>query len=123
MCFTPRRKGSVWSAVNVAAIARLSEQGLMRRAGLLVFEERKPDRVATYSYEQPDRAVLAEAQLTVIEADPKAYEWWSAQAPSYRKAAAHWVVNAKREETRARRQAQLVADSAEGRRVPPLVRR
>jgi hypothetical protein len=33
------------------------------------------------------------------------------------------VVSAKKEETRARRLAQLVADSAQGRRVPPLVRR
>src|SRR3954453_20931949 len=50
--FTPRRKGSVWSAVNVAAIARLTEQGLMRPPGRTVFDERKPDRVAAYSYEQ-----------------------------------------------------------------------
>ena len=121
--FTPRRKGSVWSAVNVAAVARLTEQDLMRPAGLKVFSERKPDRVAAYSYEQPAGAELDEAQMAVLKAEPEAFQWWSAQSPSYRKAAAHWVVSAKKEETRARRLAQLVSDSAQGRRVPPLVRR
>src|SRR5919107_996853 len=60
--FTPRRRGSVWSAVNVATIARLTEQGLMRPAGLAAFEGRRPDRVATYSYEQPADAQLDDEQ-------------------------------------------------------------
>ena len=42
--FTPRRKGSVWSAINIAAVARLTEQGLMHPAGLAAFELRKPGR-------------------------------------------------------------------------------
>jgi uncharacterized protein YdeI (YjbR/CyaY-like superfamily) len=121
--FTPRRKGSVWSAVNVAAVARLTEQGLMHPAGRRAFESRRPDRVATYSYEQPDDAQLDEAQLARLKADEKAWEWFSAQSASYRKAAGHWVVSGKRADTRERRLQQLIADSAAGRRVPPLVRR
>jgi uncharacterized protein YdeI (YjbR/CyaY-like superfamily) len=34
----------------------------------------------------------------------------------------HWVVSAKRAETRQRRLDQLIADSAAGRTVPPLTR-
>ena len=56
--FTPRRKGSVWSAINVAKIAELTERGLMHPAGVRAFEQRKPDRVAVYSYEQPEGAEL-----------------------------------------------------------------
>lgn len=121
--FTPRRQGSVWSAVNVAAVAWLTEQGLMRPAGLRVFEERRPDRVATYSYEQPADAQLGDEQLARLQADEKAWQWYSAQPPSYRRAAAHWVVSAKRADTRDRRLTRLVTDSAAGRRVPPLVQR
>jgi uncharacterized protein YdeI (YjbR/CyaY-like superfamily) len=121
--FTPRRKGSVWSAVNVAAVARLTEQGLMHPAGLRAFENRRPDRVATYSYEQPADAVLEPAQEERLRADPRAWEWFSAQSPSYRRAAVHWVTSAKRPETRERRLAQLIMDAAAGRRVPPLVQR
>ena len=56
--FTPRRKGSGWSAVNIAKIAELTDRGLMRPAGLRAYEERRPDRVAVYSYEQPADARL-----------------------------------------------------------------
>lgn len=121
--FTPRRRGSVWSAVNVAKIAELTERGLMRPAGLRAFEQRKPDRVAVYSYEQPDGVALEEGQAARLRADPRAWEWFSAQTPSYRRSAVHWVVSAKRADTRERRLAQLISDSAAGRKVPPLVPR
>ena len=121
--FTPRRTGSVWSAVNVAAVARLTEQGQMHPAGLAAFTNRRPDRVAAYSYEQPADAQLDEAQLARLTGDRTAWEWFCAQAPSYRRAAVHWVVSAKRPDTRERRLRQLIDDSAQGRRVPPLVRR
>lgn len=45
------------------------------------------------------------------------------RASSYRRSAAHWVISAKRPETRKRRLAQLITDSAAGRPVPPLTRR
>ena len=121
--FTPRRPGSVWSAVNVAAVARLTEQGLMHPAGLRAFEGRKPGRVAVYSYEQPEDARLDDAQQARLRADEAAWTWYSAQPPSYRRAAEHWVVSAKRPDTRERRLNQLIEDSAQGRRGPPLVRR
>ncbi|MGA5303799.1 YdeI/OmpD-associated family protein [Nucisporomicrobium flavum] len=121
--FTPRRPGSVWSATNVAKIAELTAAGLMHPAGLDVFEKRKTDKVATYSYEQPADAVLDEWQLTRFRKEEKAWQWFSEQPASYRRAAAHWVVSAKRADTRERRFTQLIADSADGRTVPPLTRR
>ncbi|MCM4080392.1 YdeI/OmpD-associated family protein [Paractinoplanes hotanensis] len=121
--FTPRRKGSVWSAINVAKIAELTEAGLMHPAGRRAFEQRKPDRVAVYSYEQPADAVLDDSQTARFLADDAAWQWFSAQSPSYRRAAVHWVVSAKRADTRERRLAQLIADSAAGRKVPPLTPR
>ena len=121
--FTPRRKGSVWSAVNIAKIAELTAAGQMRPAGLRAYETRKPERVAVYSYEQPDDAVLDEQQTARLQREEAAWVWFSAQSASYRKAAVHWVVSAKRAETRERRLAQLIADSAAGRTVPPLTRR
>jgi uncharacterized protein YdeI (YjbR/CyaY-like superfamily) len=121
--FTPRRKGSVWSAVNVAKIAELTAAGLMHPAGLHAFESRKPERVAVYSYEQPADAVLDAEQTARFEGEEAAWKWFSAQPASYRRAAVHWVVSAKRPETRQRRLDQLITDSAAGRTVPPLTRR
>lgn len=121
--FTPRRKGSVWSKINLAKIAELTEKGLMHPAGLTAFEQRKPDRVAVYSHEQPTDAVFDQDQIALFRAQASAWEWFCAQSPSYRRSAVHWVVSAKRPDTRERRLAQLVADSAAGRKVPPLAPR
>jgi uncharacterized protein YdeI (YjbR/CyaY-like superfamily) len=121
--FTPRRKGSVWSAVNIAKVAELTAAGLMHPAGTAAFETRKPERVAVYSYEQPADAVLDEEQTARFQGEEAAWKWFSAQPASYRRAAVHWVVSAKRAETRERRLTQLIADSAAGRTVPPLTRR
>jgi uncharacterized protein YdeI (YjbR/CyaY-like superfamily) len=120
--FTPRRKGSIWSAVNVAKVEALTAAGLMHPAGLKAFAERREDRTAVYSHESKD-AALAPEQEALFRADAAAWDFFAAQAPSYRRAAVHWVITAKREETRARRLAQLIADSAGGRRVAALSRR
>jgi uncharacterized protein YdeI (YjbR/CyaY-like superfamily) len=121
--FTPRRKGSVWSAVNVAKIAELTGLGLMHPAGLRAFELRKPDQVGVYSYEQPEAVRFDDRQTGLIQANPAAWEWFSRQTPAYRRSATHWVITAKRPETRERRLSQLIADSAAGRKVPPLIPR
>src|ERR1700694_378439 len=39
--FTPRRRGSIWSAVNVRRVEALTEMGLMQPTGILAFEDRK----------------------------------------------------------------------------------
>ena len=44
------------------------------------------------------------------------------QPPSYRRAAVWWVTSAKRQDTRDRRLAQLVSDSAAELRIAPLRR-
>jgi uncharacterized protein YdeI (YjbR/CyaY-like superfamily) len=64
--------------------------------------------------------VLSAAEERAFRADRKAWEFFSAMPPSYRRPAIWWVVSAKREETRARRLQTLVADSAAGRKIKPL---
>ena len=49
--FTPRRPGSNWSKINVEKVAKLTEAGLMRPAGLAAFEKRTDDKTGVYSYE------------------------------------------------------------------------
>jgi uncharacterized protein YdeI (YjbR/CyaY-like superfamily) len=116
--FTPRRKGSVWSAINIAKIAELTAAGLMHPAGTRAFEQRKPDQAAVYAHEQPADATFDDAQTARFLADPAAWGWFSAQSPAYRRSAVHWVVSAKRPETRERRLAQLIAASSAGHKVP-----
>ena len=118
--FTPRRKGSHWSARNIARAEELIKLGVMTPAGLEAFEARKDERSATYSYEQRRDAVLDEDYERRFRRNKRAWAFFESSAPSYRKTVVHWVMSAKREETRERRLARLIEASAAGRKVPPF---
>jgi uncharacterized protein YdeI (YjbR/CyaY-like superfamily) len=118
--FTPRKPTSNWSAVNIRRVEELTKQRRMRAAGLKAFRERREDTTAVYSYEQRHLAKLDPAQVRRFRAKTKAWEWFQAQPKGYRTTAVYWVASAKKPETRERRLDTLIADSAQGRRVPPL---
>jgi uncharacterized protein YdeI (YjbR/CyaY-like superfamily) len=120
--FTPRRTRSNWSAVNIERMAALTKAGLVAEAGQRAFEARSPERSGVYAYEQRGSAALDPAQEARFRADAAAWEFFSAQPPSYRTTAIWWVVSAKRAETRERRLATLIEDSAAGRRLARLAR-
>jgi uncharacterized protein YdeI (YjbR/CyaY-like superfamily) len=114
--FTPRKQISNWSAINIARVAELTKLGLMRPAGLRAFEQRREDKSAIYSYENAVRTFDPSDEKT-FRANRKAWQFFNAQAPSYRRVCIYWVTSAKKEETRARRLATLINDSANGERV------
>ena len=120
--FTPRKPTSNWSAINVAKVEELKARGLMAPAGLRAYEARTPERTGVYSFERREPAVLPPDFEERLRANPAASEWFEGRPPGYRKTAIHWVISAKREETRMRRLQQLIDCSAEGRTVPPLTR-
>jgi uncharacterized protein YdeI (YjbR/CyaY-like superfamily) len=118
--FTPRRPGSIWSDVNTRRAAELEAAGLMAPSGLAAFHGRDKAKAQQYSYER--FGGLDEAAEAALRANPAAWAFWEAQPPSYRRPAAQWVMSAKREETRQRRLATLIADSANGLRIKELRR-
>jgi uncharacterized protein YdeI (YjbR/CyaY-like superfamily) len=117
--FTPRQARSTWSRVNVAHVERLIREGRMAKPGLAAYRAREEARTGLYSFERREM-VLPPAYRRAFRADPLAWHWFEAQAPWYRRTCAYWVMSAKREETRQRRFATLVACSGRGVRVPPL---
>jgi uncharacterized protein YdeI (YjbR/CyaY-like superfamily) len=112
---TPRRKGSNWSRVNIENVARLTAEGRMRPAGLAAFERRSEARTGVYSYEQRHEARLTDDEQSAFEANPAAWSWFAARPTGYRTAAIWWIASAKRPETRERRLASLIEESAAGR--------
>jgi uncharacterized protein YdeI (YjbR/CyaY-like superfamily) len=118
--FTRRRPKSIWSQINIKRIAELSAEGRMHPAGIAMFEARDPARQNRYSFENRSAAFSADEEAA-FRANRKAWENFCAMPPSYRHPATWWVVSAKREETRARRLATLIADSLAGRRIKPLI--
>jgi uncharacterized protein YdeI (YjbR/CyaY-like superfamily) len=118
--FTPRRKGSNWSEVNVAKIAELRKQGRMAPAGEAAFAARREADPSALTYERRHEARFDADQEAAFRADEAAWAWFTQQSESYRALTTFWVVSAKRPDTRARRLATLIECSAEGRRVPAL---
>src|SRR5688572_28285459 len=113
--FTPRRPGSVWSKVNLERYAALKAEGAMTAAGETAFSAGKEDR-SHYSYESEPRELAGE-EIALFKANAKAWADWDKRPPGYRKVALHWVTSAKKPETRARRLATLIDDSALGRKI------
>ncbi len=93
----------------------------MHPAGIAAFEARRADRTGIYSFERA--AVQLEAAYEGrLGDDPAALAFLEAQAPGYRRAVTHWVMEAKQEATRLRRLDKLIEDSAAGRRVAQFSR-
>ncbi len=112
--FTPRRKGSIWSKVNVGRFDALKAAGQMTPAGERAFDEKV--RSGVYAYEKPLSALTAEEEVR-FRANAAAWADWERRPPSYRKVILHWITSAKKPATRARRLAVLIEDSAAGRKV------
>jgi uncharacterized protein YdeI (YjbR/CyaY-like superfamily) len=116
--FTPRTPKSAWSAVNVARVGQLRAEGRMHPAGLAAFDA----RVETdCSYESRPQA-LAPAYVKKLRANARAWRFFEAQPPWYRRTCAFWVMSARRPETRARRLDVLISSSERQESVPPLKR-
>jgi uncharacterized protein YdeI (YjbR/CyaY-like superfamily) len=120
--FTPRRKGSIWSSVNLGRVKELTRGGLMRPAGLAAHEARTPAKSGIYAYEQRKTAKLPAAMARRLKTNRKAWAFFQQQPAWYRQVAIWWIVSAKKEETRERRLAALIEDSAAGRTIRPLTR-
>ncbi len=119
--FTPRRPGSKWSAVNIRRVRELQKQGLMRPAGVRAFQG-ADEAKAAYSYEQRKTAELSAAFERTFRANRKAWDFFQAQAPWYRRTAAFWVVSAKKDETKLKRLTSLIEYSQRRQTIPPLTR-
>jgi uncharacterized protein YdeI (YjbR/CyaY-like superfamily) len=114
--FTPRKPTSVWSAVNIRNVEKLIKENRMQPAGLKAFEARKENRSGIYAYEQRS-AELVEPYLGKLKRNRSAWEFFQSQPAGYRKQMNWWVVSAKQEETRLKRLARLIEESAAGRRL------
>jgi uncharacterized protein YdeI (YjbR/CyaY-like superfamily) len=114
--FSQRRRGSIWSAVNIKRARELSDKGLMKPPGMAAFDARKDNKSGIYSYEQRS-ANLARPYEKRLKQNKAASNFFYAQPPSYRKAVGWWVLSAKQEATRLKRLQKLIEDSANRKRL------
>lgn len=120
--FTPRRPGSIWSTVNLRRMRALIRARRVSRHGLKVYEERNRKKTRLYAYEQTKQWRFSPNYARQLRANRRAWSWFQAQAPWYRRTVTHWVQRAAQEATRLRRLATLIECSARGHPIGPLDR-
>jgi uncharacterized protein YdeI (YjbR/CyaY-like superfamily) len=114
--FTPRKRTSIWSVVNVNRVAVLTAEGRMQPAGHAAFAARSHAKTGVYSFEQ-DTPELSAADIRAFKKNKVAWKFFEAQPPGYRRQMSWRIASAKREETRAKRLLQLIEASAAGIRL------
>ena len=114
--FSPRKLKSNWSGINIRRVDELTRLGLMKPSGIRAFEARQEYRSGVYSYEQRSTELPPELDA-ILKKNKKAWTFFHAQSPSYRKTIFWWIVSGKQEATRAKRMARLIEWSAAGKRL------
>ena len=117
--FTPRRKGSIWSKVNIRHAERLKKAGLMHNAAVAAYERKTDKRSGIYMYENRPQKLDSAAEK-LLRANGKAWAFWEKQPPGYLRLWSWWVMSAKREETRAKRLSTVIDYSEDGERLPQM---
>jgi uncharacterized protein YdeI (YjbR/CyaY-like superfamily) len=111
--FTPRKPTSIWSAVNIKKVDELTKKGLMYPAGIAAFEKRKDDKSKIYAFEN-EEVKLSEDFEKLFKANKKAWNYFQALAPTYRKPTTSYIMSAKQEATKLKRLNQIIEDCALG---------
>jgi uncharacterized protein YdeI (YjbR/CyaY-like superfamily) len=111
--FTPRKASSIWSAVNIKKVEMLIQQNLMQAAGLEIYDKRSESKSKIYAFENEEMKFSAGFEKQ-FKANKKAWNYFQALAPSYRKLSSNWVMSAKQEATQLKRLQELIADCSVG---------
>ena len=114
--FTPRKPNSNWSAVNIKKVEELIASGQMTPTGLKLFGLRKESKSEVYSYENRTETFPPEIEVRFRQ-NEKAWEFFTNQAPSYRKTVIYWIVSSKQEATFEKRFNLLIAECESGKRL------
>ena len=114
--WTPRTRTSKWSLVNIKRMEELITQGLVAPPGLKAYRERDPKRQTLYLYEQQD-GPLDPRYVKQLKANARAWTFFEALPPGYKRLMIRRIMSAKREATRERRLADLLSMCAAHKRM------
>jgi uncharacterized protein YdeI (YjbR/CyaY-like superfamily) len=114
--WTPRTKASAWSLVNIKRVGELTKLGVMAESGLKAFNARDPKRQTNYLYEQQDQPLAPEYERR-FKANKRAWTFFEAQPPGYKRLCLRRIMSAKKEETREKRLTETIRLSAAHKRL------
>lgn len=117
--FTPRRQRSKWSRVNIKRAQELEAEGRMCPAGRAALAAKDRGSGRRYSFEEEPRQLPPKFEKS-FRANREAWHFFRSQAPWYQRTSIFWVMEAKREETQARRLDHLISSCQGKEPIKPL---
>ncbi len=114
--FSPRKKDSNWSELNISIVEKLIVQRRMAEPGLRAYETGLAYNTLEKRAAKALHDIVPDDLLSALKNNPKAYENFSRFPASGRKMIARFVNDAKRSETRQKRIDEAVAMAAENKK-------
>lgn len=114
--FAPRKKGSAWSAINIARVERLIAQKFMTPAGLEKIQAAKQDG-SWAKLERVNALIVPDDLAAALAARPNAAQAFDGFPPSTRRGVLEWLGTAKTQETRQKRITDIADKAARGERA------
>lgn len=111
--FSPRRKNSPWSKNNKDRAERMIKAGVMTEAGFKVIEEAKLNGWWDKAYTSKERLDIPEDLLKALKQNSEAWSNFKVFSNSAKLRYVYWIENAKQEETRRRRIAEVIKKAAQ----------
>jgi len=113
--FTPRQPNSRWAASNKARVANMIAAGLMTDAGMKMVDVAKA--TGTWNaFDAVDALTVPPDFKRALAAIPGARKVYDAYTPGMKKQCLHYLNDAKRPETRAKRIALIIKAAAAGKK-------
>jgi uncharacterized protein YdeI (YjbR/CyaY-like superfamily) len=110
--FSKRKANSHWSKINKEKVAELIEQEQMTEAGFESIARAKENGSWTF-LDAIEALVIPEDLKEALAGHKGATDYFEALSKSQKKILLHWVVSAKRAETRQKRIKEIAANAAE----------
>ncbi len=107
--FTPRRPKSMWSKRNIEHVKRLTDAGLMTKAGLEEVEKAQADGRWAAAYDRPSEMQVPQFFLDLLKQHPKAEAFFKELNKTNTYAIAWRLQTAKTEATKLRRAEKIIA--------------
>lgn len=115
--YSPRRKTSKWSQINVEKVEALIQAGKMRDAGYQEIERAKADGRWDAAYPAQKNVTVPQDLQQALDAEPVASAFFETLGKVDRYAIIFRVTTAKKSETRQKRIAQYVKMLADGKTI------
>lgn len=110
--FSRRKPTSAWSKINKAKVERLTQEGLMTQAGYDSVETAKQN--GSWSIlDEVEELVIPKDLAKAFKAHPGSKGFFTGLSRSIKKMMLHWVIAAKRPETREKRITELAELAAQ----------